>query len=135
MRTPQELLLARHRAIEPKLDAIRKQVLAAALDSRRSTFDSWLATGWRELFWSCRRAWLGLAAVWVVILALNFASADAPGVKTAAASAGAPDLIQAWKQRQQLVAELTEQKAEPAEPPKRPVPRPHSERRAECMIG
>lgn len=134
MKSPRELLLARHRAAKPQLDAIRKRAVAT-LGPRPSAFDSWLAVCWRELFWSCRRVWLGLVAVWAVILGLNFASTDAPQDRAVIASGSTPDLMQAWKQRQQLLAELTEQKVEPAEPPKRPVPRPHSERRSEWMIG
>lgn len=135
MKTPRDLLLARHRAAEPKLDVLRERVLGSALDSRPSPFATLLTVCWRELFWPCRRAWLGLAAAWVVILLLNFASAETPRTGAVTATADVQDLMQAWRQKQQLLAELMGQDAEPAPPPKRPAPRPHSERRSEFMIG
>lgn len=135
MKTPRELLLARHRAAEPKLDAIRKRAVAT-LDPRPSAFDSWLAVCWQELFWPCRRAWAGLAAVWAVILALNFSAAEHMAQPTVAAVTQLPGSLESWKQRQeQLLAELSGQQSEPAEPPKPSLPRPHSERRSELLIG
>ena len=69
MKTPREILLARHRAAEPKLDAIREAVLAEALNvpapgqpaprpSRAGVFSVGM-TLWRELILPSRRAWSG----------------------------------------------------------------------------
>ena len=69
MKTPRDLLLNRHRPALPKLDVIRRTVLAehvggpALPDEAPAGF---LAQAWFELFWSCRRAWIGLAAAWIL---------------------------------------------------------------------
>ncbi len=90
MKTPREILLARHRAAEPKLDAIRRKVVAANQTTaelseqiiagfRRSQTVvikiCWLL--WRELILPSRRIWTGLAAVWLLIFAVNFSERDA----------------------------------------------------------
>ena len=64
-----------------------KAIQAAADVNRREqpvrewTFTVTLANvvrlSFRELIWPCRRIWMGLAAVWVIILAVNFSAHDA----------------------------------------------------------
>lgn len=81
MKTPRELLLNRHRAAAPRLDAIRESVLAsvareAAPPAPVDAAATCCLTLWRELFLPCRRIWSGLAAVWLVLIALNLAQHD-----------------------------------------------------------
>lgn len=94
MKTPREILLARHRAAEDRLDAIRHAVVAELNNQgtkEQSQPTSLVASLlgcfnqlWLELFWPSRRTWAGLAAAWLVILAVNLAQRDP------APSAGAP---------------------------------------------
>ena len=79
MKTPREILLAQHRAANPKLDALRQSIVAAPRqsaannDSQASTL---FQTFWRELFFSARRTWTGMAAIWAFILLVNFSQQD-----------------------------------------------------------
>src|ERR1051326_3014278 len=53
---------------------------------------------WRELLWPNPAAWAGLAAAWVVILALNLASSN-KSTSVAAAPAPSPEVIEALHQQ------------------------------------
>jgi hypothetical protein len=59
---------------------------------------------WRQLLWPHPAAWAGLAAVWVVIVALNLAGA--PEGELYAAGKPSPDTRVAYQERQRLWAEL-----------------------------
>ena len=94
---------------------------------------SQIHAGWRTSRW----AWSGLAAVWVVILALNLAARelDAP----LAAGQGVPsasELRFAVKQKQLLMADLafTSEPA-PADKRKAAPPSPRSDRRNETLTA
>jgi len=87
MKTPRELLFARHQAATPKLDAIRRAVVAAEFNHQDTkaqsgpfVFVTWCLGGfnqvWLELIWPCRRIWSGLAMVWVLIFIVNFSQRD-----------------------------------------------------------
>ena len=78
MKTPRELLLKRHEAALPKLDALRAAALPAR--SQLSTLNSQPASLWERLFGPNPLAWAGLAAVWLVLLAVN---SDPSAPKTA----------------------------------------------------
>ena len=87
MKTPQEILFARHQsAAGPRLDAIRREVVAE-LNHQGTKAQSWTKTLvswclgcsnklWLELVWPCRRIWAGLAAVWILIFVFNFSQRD-----------------------------------------------------------
>jgi len=86
MKTPHDLLLARHETVRSKLDALRRQViakLAPGSDAEEPTRPGFMAQLWAELFWSCRRIWIGLACVWVFILVLHSIGAPTPAPGTA----------------------------------------------------
>jgi hypothetical protein len=81
MKTPREILLERHRAATPELDAIRRGIVDAKFRRRNLT-----TMIWQELIQPGRRIWSGLAAAWVLILVINFAERDpAPAGKIIAA--------------------------------------------------
>jgi len=67
MKTPKEILLQRHEAVEPKLDAVRQNALSAL--ARPS-----LAQSWRGFIFSIRWHLAGLSAVWMVVLLLSLDS-------------------------------------------------------------
>lgn len=138
MKAPREILLERHQAAGPKLDAIRHEVVSVAADVNRRkqpirelTFAATLAKAitllFQELVWPCRRIWTGLAAAWVVILAVNFSMQDHSSA-VAMKSPPTSEMIMAWRQQERLLAELIGQsETHAAEPPKPFVPQPRSE--------
>jgi hypothetical protein len=150
MKTPRNILFARHQSAAPKLDAIRREVLRAEFDnvgqaSRLSSFENEknsetgatpvLRLLWRELIFPCRRIWTGLAAVWILIFIVNFSQRD--GSQTMMAkSAPSPEMILTFRQQEMLLAELIGQnEPQTAEPPKTFSPRPSSERRFETLTA
>ena len=82
-----------------------------------------------------RRAWAGLAAVWVVIAGLNFAGRDGEGARLAEKQLpGSSEVSFAVKQKRLLMADLAAL-AEPASADKARVapPSPRSDRRKEPL--
>jgi hypothetical protein len=73
MKTPREILLERHRAAEPKLDAIREKVVASVCD--RPTANTLVVTDrryhWRDFVFSLRWHLAGMGTAWLVIILLN----------------------------------------------------------------
>jgi hypothetical protein len=82
----------------------------------------------RELIWPNPRAWAGLAAVWVVILALKISTGNEAHT-SARTSPVSPEVIAELRQQKLLLAELIGEAEVPdAKPPKRSPPRPRSDR-------
>ena len=115
MKTPRELILEHHQPAETKLKAIRAEDLAACARSaaqrsraRPSAFDFWTAVVrfWRETLWPWRRAWIGIAAIWVFILAFNLGTRETP--RTASAKPPRPDAAElaVLQEQKQLLAQL-----------------------------
>jgi hypothetical protein len=93
--------------------AWREEILAAAGVNRRvtpaceRTLVDVLRLRWRELFWPAPQAWAGLAAIWLAILGVNFATWDpAPMDFARRTPPAAPLLRELLKEQQQLFAEL-----------------------------
>ena len=156
MKTPREILFARHLPTEPKLDAVRRAALASASGTgalasrseagapacspasegacetrdRRGRLPHYLMAA-REFFLRPRLAWGALAVAWLVIVALNFATPEtsAPGSALATATSPAsPETLQALREQKRLFTELVGgAQAHDAETP-RFIPRPRSER-------
>ena len=125
MKTPRELLLARHAAAQPRLDALRKTVLAELPAAGASVpARSWRTTLWEQLVVAGRPAWIGLAAAWTLIVVLNSASATATDQRpsVAAAQAPSPEVAALLAAQRQLFVELTA----PADPPRRRATEPLS---------
>jgi hypothetical protein len=142
MKTPREILLARSRDAEPKLDAIRKNVLAncAGEAEKNPEHQSILSLSfvlmklWQELIWPCRRIWLGMAAAWVVILTLNFATGEATPMATSLASRPTPEVIALLQEQRRMMVQLLEPL--PSMEASRPkIPGPRSEQRETVAIG
>lgn len=138
MKTPREILLTRHQAVEPKLDALREQALSTLTepaDEKRSLVRQFIEPC-RNYFHVPRLAWSGLAAGWLVIIALNVTSRD-PAQKQPVALAKhnrSAETLQAVREQKRLWVELTGfGEGRDAELP-RFVPRPRSERRHELMM-
>ena len=143
MKTPRELLLQRHQTAAPKLDAIRRGVTddlsehgAGATVTEHVARITFFQRAWFELFWSCRRAWLGVGAAWFVMLLVNLSLDDTPDAgRDRLALAPSPETRRLWREQRLLRAELMESPlAKPTDAPAI-APRPRSEWRREQMIG
>ncbi len=117
MKTPRELLLARHADARPRLDALRAAALAELPSTRPSVpspSPSLTATLWEQLVVAGRPAWAALGAAWVLILLLNTTSpATMERSVVATASPRSPEVEAMLTAQRQLWVELTA----PANPP------------------
>jgi hypothetical protein len=128
MRSPREILLERHRALEPKLEAIRQSIVAAAPGHRRPAAATsqprslagaarlfrWLSVPWRELVLPSRRIWSGLAAVWILLFIINLAQRD-PVSGVTGQPVQSPPVIMSWQVQQRWMNELLADRSGPPE--------------------
>ncbi len=133
MKTPRELLLARHAAARPRLDEVRAAVLAEMRAAKAVIPSQSLWTVlWQQLVIECRPAWAALGAAWGIILLLNIMSStmtERPAVVVA--SRLSPEVEVILKAQRQLWVELTtpanplppRAKERPASPPGAMLPR------------
>jgi hypothetical protein len=138
MKTPREILLARHRAAESELDAIRRAVVndlnnkdakaQSPSDGFVSVFLRCLSMPWRELILPSRRVWAGLAAVWLLIFIVNVSQRDTVSSVTGKPVSSAP-VMMSWQVQQRWMNELlTDRSAPPdADRPRNVTPRPRTE--------
>jgi hypothetical protein len=112
MKTPREILLRRHQAASPKLDAIRAGVVA---DIAPKTIS------WRELVRLLRWHLAGLGAAWVVVLFLNTdLSGSSAGSVPRAALAEPSQIWASLRERRRLLLQYSEAPAaEPSAAPGR----------------
>jgi hypothetical protein len=138
MKTPREILLARHRAVEPKLDALRQQAVAGIRASERNdTGLNRVAVAVREFFRIPRLAWSGLAAAWLIIIALNFAARETPRATALQMAGNRPssETLQALREQKRLFAELVGTGAARDADAPRLSPRPRSERQPQICFA
>jgi hypothetical protein len=145
MKTPREILLNRHCAAEPRLDAIRRAAVAAAGESRSavpardrrastawaagvSLFRRYATAPWRELILPSRRLWTGLAAVWAVLILINTFQRDTSG-SSSAHGVSSPTVMASWQVQQRWMNELLADRSAPpdADRPRNVTPRPRTE--------
>jgi hypothetical protein len=134
----------RRQPVKPIPSAWREEILSAAraAGSRPSTLDprpsvlSTISHQLSTLLWPHPKAWAGLAAVWLVIFAVNFATADKTTVTAGNIPPASADTLKGLRHQEQLLAELNDQ-PEPreAERPKVVPPRPRSQRREEVLTA
>jgi hypothetical protein len=138
MKTPRDILFARHQAAAPKLDAIRQEVVQE-LNNQETKEQSFLAYFvsslfggsnklWQELIWPCRRIWTGLAAVWILIFIVNFSQRDGSQAMMAK-SAPTAEMMMTFRDQQKLLNELLADRSSPldAERPRIYSPKPRTE--------
>jgi len=144
MKTPRELILQRHQSAEPKLKAIRGEDLAACTRATAAqpsqqpeplfslTFVA--MKFWHESIRPWRRIWAGMAAIWLVLLALNLATRETPKMARHQTSPPDPELLAALRERERLMRQWFEPIAPPpAATPK--IPGPRSERPETKMLA
>ncbi len=109
-----EILSAAERASHPEPHA-----------SYRSTLNNQLST----FFWPHPKAWAALAAVWVMILMVNFSTCDTSPRMAEKSVPPSPEVIVELKKQQRLFAELMGSR-EPMDADRQRmfVPKPRSER-------
>jgi hypothetical protein len=135
----------RRQPVKPIPSAWRQEILAAtehacaAGHASRITHHALLSTINHQLstlLWPHPKAWAGLAAVWLVIFAVNFATADKTIVTAGASPPSSIDLLRGLRPHEQLLAELNGRPDAPeADRPKSVPPRPHSQRREEILTA
>jgi hypothetical protein len=124
MKTPREFLLGRHQTAASKLDAMRHEVIS------RLSSPGIFAKLWLELIWPCRRIWTGLAAVWGLVLLVNFCQTFGDTSPTRLASSPpTAEMILALQKQEKMLNELLADRSPAAEAtlPRRFVPKPRSE--------
>ena len=139
MKTPREILLAQHRAAGPKLDAIRRAVVADKLNHQDTKAQSWVAVFvswclrgsnvfWSELILPSRRTWAGLAAAWLLIVAVNVLQREPVTAGKFSSASSAPTMM-SFREQQRWMNELFADRtvATDAEPPKTFSPKPRTE--------
>ena len=110
MKTPREILLARHHAVTPKLDVIRASVVA---DLAPKTFS------WREMVLSLRWHLTGLSAAWLLVVLLNTdTSRGTLAVSSRVATAEPRQVWASLRESRRLLLQYTD--APTVEPPAAP---------------
>jgi hypothetical protein len=116
MKTPRELLLQRHEAALPRLDALRARAggfqppsVAQAIAADGDWKSPARASLWERLFGPNPLAWAGLAAAWLVLFAVNRGGSEAVGPASTASRASQPSeaaVAEIVRERRREMAEL-----------------------------
>lgn len=138
MKTPRDILLSRHQTAMPKLDAIRRS-LVMELNNKETKkqsipavfVSSFLGCSnklWLELVWPCRRIWTGLAAVWVLLLIVNFSQRDNVSCVTGKTASSGEVTMSLQAQQRWMNKLFVDRSAPPeAERPRSFTPKPRTE--------
>jgi hypothetical protein len=139
MKTPREILFARHQTAAPRLDAIRREAVDE-LNNQDAKPRSYLFRFaplrlccsnifWQELVWPCRRTWTGLAAVWVLLFIVNFSQRDNESSITGK-SVRSGEVIMSVQAQQRWMNELLADRSAPpeADRPRNFTPKPRTEK-------
>jgi hypothetical protein len=108
----------------------RKELLSVG-ESHNSSLQR--SPWWKQWLWPHPAAWAGLAAVWVVILAVEFAAHSEPADVSAGLVRPAPEMLQAFQDRTRLMAELSDDSL-PTPPWHPAAERPRSSRRGKEIV-
>jgi hypothetical protein len=132
MKTPREILFQRHEAAGPKLDVIRREVVARHCKSTGSHSDGAsagiLVRFWQELFLPCRHVWTGLGAIWAVLLIINLAQRESTPRNLAKSLPPAEPMMTLYNQ-EKILNEMLADRTQPLEATRPPKfePKPRSE--------
>ena len=112
----------------------REEILSAAMAGHasrvtRPSFLSTLNAQLSTLLWPHPKAWAGLAAVWILILAVNFSARDRLPAVAEKSAPSSPEVMVELRLQQRLLAELIGPRdTREADRLKSLVPPPRSER-------
>jgi len=139
MKTPRDILFQRHAGADAKLNQIRRDVVVQIQPAPTARCQPLplraLVTLWRELVWPSRRVWGGIAAAWILMLAVNEAIHDGGPSRQAQASPPTTELLQAAQAQRRMLAELTDPGfARTLDRPRIERPRPQSWRETEIAL-
>jgi hypothetical protein len=139
MKTPRDILFQRHQAAAPKLDAIRREVVDE-LNNQETKEQRWTdilvasLLGYsnklsQELFWPCRRIWVGLAVAWILLFIVNVSLRD-PASSVTGKSVRPGQVMMSLQAQQRWVNELLADRSVPldTERPRNFTPKPRTER-------
>ena len=116
-----EILSAARRADRPSR--------AFVMSSRRPSWLSTINSQFSTIFWPHPKAWAGLAAVWILIFAVDFSMRDKSPVVAEKAAPPSPEVMVELKQQQRMLAELIGARdTREADRSKLLAPQPRSER-------
>lgn len=133
MKTPREILLRRHRAVEPRLDALREELLGRMSAAQAAT----PGLDWFALLRSFRGHLAGLGAAWLVILAFSLDAGEVSSAQTSLGNiASSGRLMNSVRENRRQILELTASStAEEEAPVTSLLPGPRSEARNEERLG
>ena len=118
----------------PAPEEWREQILRATARAAAPPVLEIESAWWRKLLWPSPNAWMGVAAVWMIIALGHltmpqFESASGPPPPIAARSA------EAWSEQQRLLADLFPAPPAAEPPPKAVVPRRRSQRALDLHLA
>jgi hypothetical protein len=117
MKTPRQILLERHRAAQPKLDALRQRALThlgspGLSASVREPDSAGVVASLRALLRYLRWHLAGLSALWFIVALLNLDSSSVPAVAVAKKNTPSPrQILKAMREHRRLLFELIESPA------------------------
>lgn len=114
-KSPGDLLLERHAATGPELDAVRRKVVET-LEMRR---EPWWRIAWAELVLAARPAWIGLGTLAMLAVWLDRVAYEPLGSESQTLSRWRVEPAMIREERTRLKADLLEASRAP-EPPLEP---------------
>lgn len=132
MKTPREILLEHHRAVTPRLDTIRRDVLGAA--NKQASGNSW---SWRDFLLSLRWHLAGMSATWAVIIFLHVSPGHGSRMMTMVSPVqrASPQVILAsLRENRRQISEMIGNPTPDADKQKHFLPKPRSERHDYTMM-